>query len=321
MCGHGIRPEDLALHRQSGDLRQETLLETSQEQNVDFYSAGVKLKGVLYLPSPDRDTHRRPGVVLCNGFTSLKEMYLPDIGRALAAAGFVALGFDYRGFGESEGSVGRLMPEEQVQDVRNAVTFLHTRTEVRADRIALYGTSFGGGVAIAAGAVDSRVRGVISSVPVCHGERWLRGMRPYWQWVAFLRELEKDRAQRVLTGASQRVDRALIAPPDPAAAAAHAASPRRPALSLESAEAIIEFNPEALADRLTPRPLLMMVAEADMRVPSDVSLPAFYRAGEPKTLVTFESAAHHDVYKSPLRERVSATVLTWLDQYLCEPAS
>jgi alpha-beta hydrolase superfamily lysophospholipase len=294
---------------------------TSQERNVEFYSAGLRLKGVLYLPTHDKTTGHWPAVVLCNGFTSLKEMYLPDIARGLSAEGFAALSFDYRGFGESEGVSGRLMPDEQVQDVRNAVTFLLAQTEIRPDQIATYGTSFGGGIAIAAGAIDKRIRGVISSVPVCHGERWLRGMRSYWEWVQFLRVLETDRAQRVVGGISRRVDRAVIAPPDPAAQAAHAASPKRPALSLESADAIIEFNPEDLVDRLTPRPLLMMVAAEDMRVPAEVSLPTFHRAREPKTLVVLESAAHHDVYKCPLRDRVSATAVSWLKQYLCELSS
>jgi hypothetical protein len=245
-------------------------------------------------------------------------MYLPDIARALTAEGFAALAFDYRGFGESEGPTGRLIPEEQVQDVRNAITFLQAQTGVDTRRIAVYGTSFGGGIAIAAGVVDQRVRAVISSVPVCNGERWLRGMRSYWEWMEFRRQLDADRAQRVLTGLSNHVDRAVIAPPDPAARQAHSASPPRPKLPLETAEAIIEFNPEALVERLSPRPLLMIVAEEDMRVPAEVSLPTFARAGEPKSLVTFAGAAHHDVYRAPLQDRLFETVLSWLKTHLLQ---
>ena len=285
------------------------------EKAVKFYSGGLKLSGVLYLPGTDPASRPWPGMVLCNGFTSVKEMYLPEIGRAMAREGFAALAFDYRGFGDSEGPAGRLIPEEQVEDVRNAITFLQTQSGIDASRIGLYGTSFGGGIVIATGAIDQRVHSVISSVPVCNGERWLRGMRSYWEWTAFRRELEADRKRRVVTGTSARVDRALIAPPDPAARQAHAASPERPKLPLETAEAIIEFNPEALVDRLSPRPFLMIVAGDDMRVPAEVSMPAFHRAGEPKSLVVFEGAAHHDVYRPPLQDRLFEVVLSWLKKH------
>jgi len=287
-----------------------------REQAVEFYSDGLLLKGVLYLPGDGGPAGSHPGVVLCNGFTTVKELYLPPIARAMAEAGFVALAFDYRGFGESAGPPGRLFPEEQVRDTRNAVTFLQTRPEVDGGRIGLFGTSFGGGIAVAAGARDPRIRAVISNVPVCHGERWLRGMRPYWQWAEFRREVEADRRRRVVSGSSQRVDRARIAPPPPAAQQTHGAQPPRPLVAFESAEAIMEFNPEELVARLSPRPFLMIVAAEDTRVPPEVSLPAFERAGEPKSLTVFEGIEHHAVYELPVRERLLAVVLPWLETHV-----
>lgn len=283
-----------------------------EERAVEFYSDGLLLKGVLYLPGDGGSAGRRPGVVLCNGFTTVKELYLPPIAKAMAEAGFAALAFDYRGFGESAGPPGRLIPDEQVRDARSAITFLQSRPEIDGARIGLFGTSFGGGIAIAAGACDRRACAVISSVPVCHGERWLRGMRPYWQWAEFRREVEADRVRRVLTGVSQRVDRALIAPPAPAAHRTHSAQPARPLVAFESAEAIIEFNPEEVVGRLRPRPFLMIVAAGDTRVPPEVNLPAFERAGDPKSLVILEGIEHHDVYEPPARDRLLEVVLPWL---------
>ncbi len=289
---------------------------TCEERKVEFYSSGLRLRGVLYLPAAADAQPPSPGVVLCNGFTTVKELYLPPLARALAAAGFAALAFDYRGFGESEGPAGRLIPTEEVEDARNAITFLQARPEVDGARIGLFGTSFGGGIAIGAAAADGRARAIVSNVPVCHGERWLRGMRSYWEWVEFRRRLEADRTRRVLTGQSELVDRAVIAPPDPAAQRTHGQQPPRPQLRLESGEAIIEFKPEEIVDRLSPREFLMIVAAEDTRVPPEVSLPTFERAKEPKSLAILEDVEHHAVYEPPARDRFLDILVPWLKTHL-----
>jgi cephalosporin-C deacetylase-like acetyl esterase len=290
----------------------------SEQAKVVFYSSGLRLSGVAYRPSGSAGGGARPGIVLCNGYTTVKELYLPPLATAMAEAGFVALTFDYRGFGESEGPPGRLIPMEQVEDARNAITFLETQPDVDRGRIGVFGTSFGGGIAIVAAAVDPRARAVVSNMPVCHGERWLRGMRPYWDWVEFLRRLEADRASRVLTGASELVDRAVIAPPDPAADRTHARQRPRPQLRLESGQAILEFTPEEFAERISPRPLLMVVAAEDTRVPPEVSLPAFERAREPKTLKILPGVEHHAVYELPTRSELLEIVVPWLKEHVAD---
>jgi dipeptidyl aminopeptidase/acylaminoacyl peptidase len=290
---------------------------TIEPRRLHFYSSGLRLAGALYLPAGEPPVDGWPALVFCHGFTAVKELYLPPLATAMAKAGLAALTFDYRGFGESDGPPGRLIPDEQVEDARNAITCLQAQPGVDRGRIGLFGTSFGGGIAVAAAARDARARLVVSSVGVGHGGRWLRSMRPYWAWVAFLRELEADRVQRVLDGTSRRVDRGVIAPPDPAAATAHraaqAAVPTRlTELPLETAEAVIEWRPEALVHRLSPRPLLVIMAARDTRVPPEQSLRLFERAREPKSLVVLEGVEHHEVYEPPARDRLLAAVLSWL---------
>ena len=68
------------------------------EKAIQFYSEGLRLSGVLFLPEAPAP---HPGIVLCHGFTAIKELILPDYARRYAAAGYAALTFDYRGFGES----------------------------------------------------------------------------------------------------------------------------------------------------------------------------------------------------------------------------
>ena len=128
------------------------------ERPASYYSQGVSISAVLYTPDGAGPSAgggsasgggRRlpagqaglPGIVLCHGFTGIKELILPDYARRFAAAGYAALAFDYRGFGESEGERGRLIPYEQVMDIRNSLTFMETLDEVDPERIGLWGTS------------------------------------------------------------------------------------------------------------------------------------------------------------------------------------
>ena len=44
------------------------------KRNVAFYSEGVKLDGDLYLPDDIAAGERRAGVVLCHGYTGVKDL-------------------------------------------------------------------------------------------------------------------------------------------------------------------------------------------------------------------------------------------------------
>jgi len=63
---------------------------------------------------------------------------LPQVATAFTEAGYVTLTFDYRGFGTSEGPRWRLIPMEEVEDIRNAITFLQSRPEVDKEKL-VYG--------------------------------------------------------------------------------------------------------------------------------------------------------------------------------------
>ena len=71
-------------------------------ERVHFYSEGARLAGMLYLPDGTGAEAKKAGIVLCHGFTGIKEFLLPQYAEAFAQAGFAALTFDYRGFGESD---------------------------------------------------------------------------------------------------------------------------------------------------------------------------------------------------------------------------
>lgn len=53
---------------------------------------------------------KRSGIVLCHGYTGVRNLYLPAIARVLTDAGYAVLTFDYKGWGDSEGPLNRLAP-------------------------------------------------------------------------------------------------------------------------------------------------------------------------------------------------------------------
>ncbi|MCC6175918.1 MAG: alpha/beta fold hydrolase [Chloroflexi bacterium] len=268
-------------------------------ERVSFFSEGHRLDGLLYTPEGLQPGERRAAVVLCVGYTYLKTMVMPDIARALTAAGYVGLVFDYRGFGDSDGLRWRLIPGEQVNDARAALTFLADRPQVDPERLAIVGISLGGSNAIAAGALDERVGAVAAIEAVGNGERWLHSLRRYWEWQAFTARLAEDRVNRVRTGRSERVDPLEIVLPDPGSRAflesVYREFPQMACdLPLETAEALTEFRPEASIGRLAPRPVLLIHGDADCMVPTEESRAMFAQAGEPKRLEIVPGMGHFD---------------------------
>ena len=116
---------------------------------ISFYSEGVRLVGDVFYPEGLRPSEKRAGIVLCHGYTGVKDLYLPDNARVLNEAGYVVLTFDYKGWGDSEGSRSRLAPYSRVADVQAALSFLGSLPEVDAARLGIYGTSYGGATVVA----------------------------------------------------------------------------------------------------------------------------------------------------------------------------
>lgn len=288
-------------------------------QRVQFYSAGYRLDGLLYTPRGLPAGERRPGVVLLVGYTYLKTMVMPDIAKVLNAAGYVALVFDYRGFGESEGPRGRLLPLEQVADARAALTFLSEQPAVDPDRLAVVGISLGGAHAITTAAVDERVKAAVALEPPGNGARWLRSLRRHWEWTQFLARLDEDRRQRVRTGVSATVDPLEIVLPDPDSQAfldqVSAEFPQmKVSVPLESAEALIEYAPEEVADQIAPRPLLIIHGDRDQLVPLAEAQAIADNAGDTCRLEVVPGMTHFNwvLPGSPGFTRVTDSIVAFL---------
>lgn len=296
------------------------------KDDVTYYSDGLKIAAHLYRPAGMKDSDPpRPAVVCLTGYTGRKNVATIDIPKHLARQGFVAIAPDYRGYGESEGVRGRHRPLEQAQDTYDAITFLETVAGVDQDRIGIYGTSFGGAVALWVAAFDSRIKAVVSAAGVHDGERWLKLVRAPNDWFKFRDRVREEARRRVLTGETSMIYRYDIYPNDPEAVEKPIMKKEEHGaddvveVDLASVEACFRFKPDWLIDRVSPRPVLFFVAEYDIMVPPDEVILTYHKCGEPKKLVTLKGARHNHIYEFSNSEHfktVASETADWFKTYL-----
>jgi uncharacterized protein len=291
------------------------------ERAVSFFSGGCRLAADLYVPDDLGAGEARPGVALCCGYTGVKNLYLDEMARRICSAGFVALTFDYKGWGASDGPPLRLAPYGRVEDSQAALSFLSTQPEVEAGRLGLYGISYGGSTATFTAAIDRRVKAVVSVTGVGHGERWMRSVRHPWEYRELLERSRRDHERQVSTGESELVDRGDVLMMDPRSveisAKARAGRPGAAMLvPLEMVHETVGFNPEWLVGRIAPRASLFITSDFDELVPPEESASLFQHAGDPKRLVVLEGFGHYDVFTSPALDQVMAEAIPWFQQYL-----
>ena len=288
---------------------------------IAFYSEGVRLVGDVFYPEGLRPSERRAGVVLCHGYTGVKDLYLPDNARVLHEAGYVVLTFDYKGWGDSGGPRSRLAPYSRVADVQAALTFLGSLPEVDAARLGIYGTSYGGATVVWTAAIDPRVKCVVSVVGIGNGTRWMRSVRRPDEFHDVLGRADQDRVRQVVEGKSEFVKREEILLPDRQSAELAAAARRNnPAavgtIPLEYIHETLQFNPEWVVDKIAPRPVLFITTDDDRLVPPEESVALHARAGEPKKLVILKGYGHYEVYLEPAFSEVMRETTAWFRRHL-----
>ena len=290
-------------------------------EQVFFYSEGCRLSALWRHPDGEPGRGRLPAIVQGPGWLGLKDAKLyVRYHEALTAAGFGVLVFDYRGFGDSEGDRARLSPSDQLRDLTNAVTYVATRDDVDPDAIGAFGSGgTGGGNAVLLAAADSRIRAVVSQVPVADGADWLHRMRAEHEWLAFLADLAEDRRQRVLTGTGRMVSpRTEIMVPTPERTKTTVKSDvdgRVPTkVWLSAAEEIIAYRPVEAAAGLTT-PLLVIGVEDDATTPTDHAERLYEAARGPKSLIIQRHTTHYAAYDK-YWEQVTPRIVGWFTEYV-----
>lgn len=249
---------------------------------VTFESDGVLLRGHVYAqPAPGS-----PVIVMAHGLSGVAAQLRPQA-EAFHAAGFTVLLFDHPGFGRSGGYPRQEVdPVRQMRAYRDAISAARALPHVNAEAIGLWGTSLSGGHVLQVAALDLRVKAVAAQVPFISGGRIQAGRQK-------LRlSLIAERERRASGGAPSMIavtaaDDSFAALPGPEAHAYFAKGDTGwlNQISFSSFELIGAHEPGFWISRISPRPLLMLVASDDPVTPHDHALEAFGSAAEPKTLV------------------------------------
>ena len=136
--------------------------------DLTFTSHGTPCKGYLYMPSEAKAPV--PCVIMGHGFAATRECGIAPFAEAFANAGYAAFMFDYRHFGASGGEPRQLLvPSREVEDWLAAIAFVPKLDRIKPDAIALWGTSFGGGLVTVAAARDGNVQAIIAQCPMMDG--------------------------------------------------------------------------------------------------------------------------------------------------------
>lgn len=142
-----------------------------EREEVRFAVEGDEIAAGLFRPQA---AGRFPCVVLGTGLADVRDQHLDDFAERFAAAGFCALSFDYRHFGESGGEPRCLMtPGGQRRDWRAAIAHARSLDCVDERRIALWGFSLGGGHAQAVALSEPSIDAVVAVAPAIDGLRSL----------------------------------------------------------------------------------------------------------------------------------------------------
>jgi uncharacterized protein len=148
---------------------------TRTRLDVSFPSCGDKCRAWLFMP----DAERPPLVILGHGLGATREYGLEPYAQRFAGAGIAALVFTYRHFGDSGGRPRQLLDiKRQLGDWAAALAYARNLKGVDHGRIALWGTSFGGGHVIEAAARDAAVAAVVSQCPFTDGLAATRAASP-----------------------------------------------------------------------------------------------------------------------------------------------
>lgn len=293
-------------------------------EDVAFTSGGDRISAWWY-PGGEG---RRGCVVMGHGFGGTKRCGLAPYAERFAAQGLHVLVIDYRHFGDSGGQPRQLLdPRRQVEDVLAAARYVRARGDVDPDRVGLWGTSFGGGIALVAAVRDGRVAAVVSQCPALDG------------WTALIRALTQPgqsvgNAVRVLGlvvadlaaagfGREPVLVPSLGPPGSVAVMTAADAEPgfRRIAgpdwrneVCARVALAVLRYRPVRVADRV-PCPWLVQICQRDTVAPVSSAERAARRAGSRATVRRYDTG-HFAVYVDEDFERSVTDQAAFLSQHL-----
>jgi fermentation-respiration switch protein FrsA (DUF1100 family) len=311
------------------------LLSASPDRRVPvrLRSGDCELAGHLYRPPSATDSERTPAVALCGPISSVKEQTLPHYAERLADAGYTALTFDPRNFGESDGEPRfRYDPNVVIEDYANAVNHLMARHDVDPARIAVVGVCMGGGYAISVAARDKRLRAAVSIAGgydiggTFQQVLGVDGFAGYYRKVNELaqRQYETGEIEYIPTVAKGLSDEVPVAAmPNEEAYSYYDRTSRADApnwsttITADSLLPYFVYNAVAHAPLVAPTPLMIVHGTRDAALLPEYAQRAYDAAQGTKELVWLDTHNHIELYdQDPYVSGAAAEAVRWLDRHV-----
>jgi dipeptidyl aminopeptidase/acylaminoacyl peptidase len=290
------------------------------EEKVSFVSDGLKLAGILHLPEGVKPGTKVPAMLILHGFGSNKSAQgMQNMANLFAKRGYAALRFDMRGCGESEGQRARVICLEQVEDTKNALTYLASRGDIDGKRVGVIGHSFGAAVAVYSAGVDPRIACCISSGGWGDGVKKFRKQHESPEaWARFQKILEDGPKYLKEHGKSMTVPRFDIVP-IPVHLRGNLAPGSHLEFPFEVVESMYNFRANDVVKNIAPRPLLLLHPSDDSVTPTEQSVDLFNLAGQPTDLFLVSEVDHFLLQEG--NQLVIDLVDGWLAQHVPATAS
>ncbi len=284
--------------------------------DLRFDVAGDECAAWLYEPAASE--RPSPVVVMAHGLSGTRRDRLGAFAERFAEHGCFALVFDHRGFGDSAGAPDLFRPSRQLEDWASAIAFARRLPGVDPDRVVTFGSSMGGGNALAAAARDPRVAAAISQVPFLNIVRQAHRGSP--KAMARMTFAAIRGEYMPVVGAPHEA--AFLNAPGNEAGWLHVVAIGEDSRwrNRASARWLLgrPFNPGRHAKRLHC-PWLVCVGAADRVARPAVAIAAAKRAphGEPRV---YPGVDHFDIYDGPQHEAVVADELEFLERHVLADA-
>jgi dienelactone hydrolase len=288
--------------------------------DVTFASGDSTCAAWLYFPT---GVSAPPVVVLGHGLGATREMRLDAFAERFAQAGIAALAFTYRHFGDSGGEPRQLLSiKRQLADWDAAIAYVKAHPDLDGARVAVWGSSFGGGHAITVASRHPELAAAVAQCPFTDGLASARALGP----VASLKltpVVARDLAA-MLRG-KPPVTVPLAAPHgSPALMTAPDALPGYQALVPEGASFVNEaaarviptiagYRPGPAAKRIA-FPILFCVSNTDSVTPPAQTLR--YARTAPRGEIKTYDAGHFDFYLGDAFEALVRDQVEFLTRHL-----
>lgn len=263
-----------------------------------------------------------PAVVLCTGFGGTQDTpAIVTAAEAFAAAGIHAITFDYRHFGLSGGEPRQVVSvPRQLEDTRAVLRHTRTMPGVDPDRVALWGSSLGGGHVLTIAAEDPRVAAVVAQVPFNGFPRRVEGRSQRDSCVLLLAAVRDrvrgwlHRAPLYVKSVGKPAELAVMVGDEANAAVAVLDSPTwRNQVAPRGLLDMMRYRPGRAVGRVVA-PLLVCVATRDAETQGATT--AALARDAPNGQQCAYDASHFEIYRPELRDRVLRDQSAFLERSL-----